>query len=164
MAIKLLISQNSVIHKPCHDLESIFFVFIYLCTNLNGPGSPRPLCELRELQSLPIASWFNPTFSIEQLGADKISALMLIKQCILPFFSEYFNDLKPCALKLFNAIYPTLSSLLRPQDVCHDDIIQIFNDTLKELPAEPTEPTTSSSSARPQKRSLGMHNNSLHFS
>jgi protein kinase-like protein len=164
MAVELLISQTPVFHKPRHDLESIFFVLVYLCSNLSGPQVPRPLSELQKLQSLPIASWFNPAFSIERLGADKISALMLINQRITPYFSEYFNDLKPCALKLYHALFPTFQSLLHPPEISHDDIIQIFDDTLKDLPAVDRIPTPSSGPSRQRKRSLGIHDNSLYFS
>jgi hypothetical protein len=169
MSIELLTSPNPVFHKPRHDLESIFFIFIYLCTNLSGPGLPRPLSELQELESLPIASWFNPDFSMERLGADKISAMMLIKQRIIPYFSDYFNDLKSCALKLYSAVYPTVSSLLEPVEIPHDTIIQIFNDTLKKLPevdsvSIASSSRTSSSRQRRRKNSLGIHDNALHFS
>lgn len=166
MAIELLISQTPVFHKSCHDIESIFFVFIYLCTNLSGPGVPRPLCELREFRSLPMASWFNPAFSMQRLGADKISALALFEQRITPYFSEYFNDLKPCARKLLDAIYPSFSALLHPRETCHDDIIQIFSDTLNDLPEIESDFATvrSPGSARQSKHSLGIHDNSLFFS
>jgi Fungal protein kinase len=173
MSIELLVSRKPVYHKPRHDLESIFFVFIYLCTNLSGPGLPRPLHELQKLESLPIASWFNPDFSMERLGADKISAMMLINQRIIPYFADYFLDLKSCAFDLYKAIYPTFQSLLEPVDVPHDTIIQIFNDTLKKLPEVDFVPTASSSQAsksttstgrRQRKRSLGIHDNTLHFS
>ena len=156
MAIELLISPEPIFHKPRHDLESIFFVFIYLCTNLSGPGSTRSLQELRELESLPIAAWFNPAYSLERLGADKISALMLMSQRILPYFSPYFNDLKNCATKLFHAIFPDTMSLLHPPNIRHNDIIQIFDDTLAELPID--EPRTSTPQ---QKCSLGMHDDAL---
>jgi len=69
---------------------------------------------------------------------------MLIHQRILPYFAEYFNDLKPCAIRLYNTIYPTHSSLLDPKEILHDEIIKIFNEVLENLPE--VEPPASSSS------------------
>jgi hypothetical protein len=167
MAIELLVSQTPVYHKARHDIESIFFVFIYLCTNLSGPGVPRSLSELREIRSIPLASWFNPASSMQRLGSDKISSLALFEQRITPYFAEYFKDLKPCARKLLNAIYPNFRSLLHPSDIIHhDDIIQIFSDTLKDLPEIESDFATvrfAGSGRRQRKRSLGIHDNSLCF-
>jgi hypothetical protein len=159
MSIELLISRSPVFHKARHDIESVFFVFIYLCTNLSGPGVPRPLQELQELRSLPIASWFNPISSMERLGADKLSAMALIDQRIIPYFAEYFDDLKPCALDLYRAIYPSFSSLVHPTDISHDAIIQIFDRTLENLPEVDSLPIASLRTPRVRKRSLGIHDN-----
>lgn len=136
MAIELLVSKESIFHKPRHDLESIFFVFVYICTNLSGPGAPRPVQELRELKSLPIASWFNSASSLQRLGLDKLGDVMLFEERIIPYFSPYFQDLKPCANKLCKLFFPTMSSLLRPEAVLHDAVIKVFDDTLKQLPAD----------------------------
>jgi len=135
MAIELLISQKSIFHKPCHDLESVFFVLVYLCTNLSGPGAPRLLKEIQKLKSLPIAAWFSPMLSIQRLGIDKLGDMLLFDQHILPYFSLYFQDLQYCALKLCKLFFPTMSSLLCPETVLHDAVIKIFDDTLKQLPA-----------------------------
>ena len=95
VSIKLLISQKAVYHKPEHDLELIFFVFIYLCTNLSGPKVAHTVSELREFKSLPMASWFNPAVSLQRLGSDKMSTIMLFNLCILPYFTKYFLNPAP---------------------------------------------------------------------
>ena len=136
MAIELLVSQDAIYHRAHHDLESVFFILIYLCTNLSGPGTVRPLSELQDIPSLTIASWFNPAASLQRLGADKISSMILFEQRILSYFSPYFEDLKPCVVKFFKAIYPDLSLLVSPRNASHDDIIKILNDTLQQLPVD----------------------------
>jgi hypothetical protein len=101
---------------------------------------------------------------MERLGADKISAMMLIRQRILPYFAEYFNDLKPCALQLYDAIYPSPSSLLHPREILHDEIIKIFNGVLETLPeVDPPASSGGTRRSRQRKRSLGMHDNTLDF-
>ena len=161
MAIELLISQKSIFHKPRHDLESVFFVLVYLCTNLSGPGAPRLLEEIQKLKSLPITAWFSPTLSIQQLGIDKLGDMLLFDQRILPYFSPYFQDLQHCALELCKLFFPTMSSLLRPETVLHDAVIKIFDDTLKQLPA--VKPPFAHSSHQ-RKCSLGIHDNTLNYS
>ena len=163
MSIQLLLSQNDVFHTPSHDLESIFFVFIYICTNLSGPQVPRPLSELRELKSLPMAAWFNPASSMERLGSDKMASMMLFTQRILPYFAEYFHDLKPCALRLKSTIYPTPTSLVDPIVVSHDEIIQIFDEALDTLPSEPVPDQADQAIQVGLKCQLGMHDNALNF-
>src|ERR1700733_13885162 len=134
MAIELLVSSDAIYHRAHHDLESVFFVLIYLGTNLKGPGTVCPLSELRDIPSLPIASWFDPAASLQRVGADKISSMILFEQRILSYFSPYFEDLKPCVVQFFKAIYPDLSLLVSPRDTSHDDIIKILHDTLQQLP------------------------------
>jgi hypothetical protein len=165
VSIELLISQKAVYHKPEHDLESIFFVFIYLCTNLSGPKVARTVSELQEFKSLPMASWFNPAVSLQRLGSDKISAMMLFELRILPYFAKYFDDLKPCALELCQAIYPTPSTLLQPEGISHDKIIEIFNKALEFLPEEgsSSSPSDLAIDQVGRKRHLGIHDNALNF-
>ena len=154
-----------------HDLESIFYVFIFLCTNLSGAKVPCPLPELRELKSLPMASWFNPASSTERLGAawDKMASMMLFEQCILPYFAKYFVDLILCARQLRNAIYPEPTSLVEPIDISHDGIIRIFDEALDTLPSVSSVPMASSGPPDQAnqtnqvglKRQFGTHDNLL---
>ncbi len=43
MAIEILNSTGCISHHPRHDLESILYVIIYICTFTNGPNSLRQI-------------------------------------------------------------------------------------------------------------------------
>jgi hypothetical protein len=166
MSTELLLSQIPVFHKPSHDLESVFFIFVYLCTNLGGPNVPRSATELQILKTLPMASWFNAASSMERLGSDKMASMLLFEQRILPYFAGYFEDLKPCARQLYNTFYPNSDVLIQHRvNISHDEIIRIFNETLETLPPAPSGPPDQADQVNQVglKRHLGIHDNSLNF-
>src|ERR1700751_2459670 len=112
MAIELLTSKGRIIHKPRYDLESLFFVLIYLCTNVQGPGCLRNVEEFEQFDSVPMTSWFDPKSSFMRLGLDKASAMIPFDPRILPYFSSYFDEIKPCIKSLHLALFPTVESVL----------------------------------------------------
>jgi hypothetical protein len=58
MAIEALLSfDQTFVHKPQHDLESILYIILYICTFVRGPGLL--LYESEVPRSLPIRTWFN---------------------------------------------------------------------------------------------------------
>ena len=132
MAVELLLDGKKVTHRPSHDLESLFYVLIYICTNLGGPGTPRSLDELLEFTSLPIAAWFIPETSFEGLATSKLGVAHAFERRIVDRFSPYFTDIKPCVMELFRAMYPNGPQI--KSALTHDRMIDIFSETLKTLP------------------------------
>lgn len=116
-----------------------------------------------------MATWFNPVHSLQRLGADKMSSIILFKLRILPYFAKYFNDLRTCATELCEAIYPTTPSMVKPMKISHDKIVEIFNKALETLPDEGSASSDLAIDQADQaaqvgrKRHLGMHDNSLNF-
>ena len=104
MAIELLMKRSKIQHAAHHDLESLFFVLIYICTNLSGPGTIRTREELQVHSSIPLSAWFKASSSLHQVGIAKAGALCDIDMNILEPFAPYFENLKPCIVKLFHAI------------------------------------------------------------
>jgi Fungal protein kinase len=104
MSVELLTNQGKIRHDYYHDLESLFFVLVYLCTNLSGPGTIRSQEELKVFSSIPLSSWFKIS-SLHQIGINKAGALCNFRMNVLNFFAPYFEDLKPCMIQLFNAMY-----------------------------------------------------------
>ena len=47
MAIELLVKNNKLCHAAHHNLESLFFILIYICTNSSGPGTIQTQEELQ---------------------------------------------------------------------------------------------------------------------
>jgi hypothetical protein len=163
MAIELLNKTSATPHAAHHDLESLFYVLIYICTNLSGPGTIRTREELKVHGSIPLTAWFKASYSLNEIGISKSGALCDIKSHILRSFAPYFEDLKPCVMKLNNAIY---SSPGVPRPVSHDKMIEIFTETLDSLPHETAsipafESLTVTSYSRARKHSLGIHDRNL---
>lgn len=81
---------------------------------------------------------------------------------ILNYFAPYFADLKPCMIKLFQAMYHKKSG--NPAHISHDTMIDIFTRTLEPLDDEKGmshdfQLLLVNSPSRLQKHSLGIHNN-----
>ena len=38
MSVYVLDMDNNLTQRPCHDLESIFYVMFYMCMMYKGPG------------------------------------------------------------------------------------------------------------------------------
>ncbi|KAF8220012.1 hypothetical protein L208DRAFT_1178935, partial [Tricholoma matsutake] len=89
-------------HASHHDLESLFFVLIYICTNLSGPGAIQTQEELHQFSSIPL-SWFQTSNSLHAIGTAKLGAMCELDLLILRFFAPYFEDLKECVEKLLKA-------------------------------------------------------------
>jgi Fungal protein kinase len=132
MAVELLLEGKNVTHRPSHDLESLFYVLVYICTNLGGPGTPRTLEELLDFTSLPIAAWFVPETSFEGLATSKLGLAHAFEKRIVDRFSPYFTDIKPCVMELFRAMYPNGPQV--KSALTHDRMIEIFTATLEKLP------------------------------
>jgi len=64
IAIELLISQGTIYHKAQHDLKSLFYVLIYICTNIQSPGCLWELGKLEQFESVPMSSWFDAKSSL----------------------------------------------------------------------------------------------------
>lgn len=133
MAVELLLEggKGGVTHRPSHDLESLFYVLIFICTNLEGPGLPRRLDDLLNFTSLPIAAWFATETSFEGLATSKLGIAFAFQKRIVDRFSPYFDDIKPCVMNLFHAMYPNGPQI--KSALTHDAMINIFDATLESL-------------------------------
>ena len=132
MAAELLLKGNKVTHRPAHDLESLFYVLTFICTNLTGPNTPCLLDELLNFSSLPMAAWFAPDTSFEGLATSKLDIAHAFESHIVDRFSPYFTDIKPCVMELFKALYPDGPQIT--SSLTHDRMIEIFTATLEKLP------------------------------
>ena len=139
MALDILLSRaKRVQHKPQFDLESLFYVLIYLCINLKGPQNQIHTADNLSFSSFPVAEWFSAEGSFTHLGHMKLSHLQTFETSVLDFFAPYFNDLKPCIRALHLALCPTGD--LHNSPITHDKMIAIFKDILSTLPIVETLP------------------------
>jgi hypothetical protein len=157
MAIKLLLEGTAVTHRPFHDLKSLFYVLVFICTNLEGPSTPRLLADLMTFTSLPLAGWFTAGASLESLGTNKLGLAHAFEKHIVGCFILYFTDLKPYVMDLFYAMY--LNSLQVKSTLTHDDMIKIFTETLEKLPPHDAKFNTGKKKSSIRKHLLSIYDN-----
>lgn len=105
MAIEALLNPNFV-HKPQHDLESILYVIICICTFVPGPGLSLYESDIAP----PIRSWFSGG-GIREIGYRKSAHVDRYDIDILPNFAPYWHDFAPFVGDLIKACFPVKSRL-----------------------------------------------------
>ena len=120
MAVEALLGINQTfIHKPQHDLESILYIILYFCTFVCGPGLPPS-----QHASPPIRTWFCSN-DITEIGYQKLAHLECYKIAILPYFTPYWCDFTPFVSDLIMACFPVRVRL--PSDLRYDQMLRILN-------------------------------------
>ena len=134
MALDVLIGESGGIqHEPRFDLESLFYVLIYLCINLKGPENRvRPTDDMSKFKSFPVAEWFKADGSFRCLGRAKLSQLQTFEDSIVPYISPYFWDVLPCIRKFHKALCP--GGDWRNSPITHHQVISIFEEALGSFP------------------------------
>jgi len=126
MAIEALLGINrTFVHEPRHDLESILYIILYVCTFVCGPGLP--LLRSRQLEthpvSPPIRTWFCDA-GIREIGSRKLAHLECYEAAILPYFTPYWRDFAPFAKELIILCFPVKAFL--PNDFQYNQFLQIL--------------------------------------
>jgi hypothetical protein len=136
MAIEALIAEKneSFEHLPRHDLESILYVILVICTFTKGPNIPRPDHDTPD--TLSMKTWFS-TAPIQTIGLIKTGHMCRPERAIIPGFTEYWEDFGPFALELLQLCFPPDSNRTGPNKLTHKGMLSILNKaikTVKELP------------------------------
>ena len=146
MAIEILFEGAKVPQCITHDLESLFYVLIWICTMYKEPWNHERVFHKEE--HLPLFSWYDNTSGRLDINADTKSrhcgTLATFTMRILNHFAPYFDDLKECCLGLWSLFFS------EPRvDISHDEMHDIHQKTLNglslETPAEnPVTPQSAS--------------------
>ncbi|KAG6808441.1 hypothetical protein H0H92_004111 [Tricholoma furcatifolium] len=149
MALPLLLHASP--HRVAYDLESLFYVLVYVCTNYEKLDPP--VVRERGLLSAssryaPISAWFQ-ALPFRDLGCLKFTQLHFnMEGFVLEYVSEYFHPLRDTLRKLWIALYPSITSpnkgdmppavirmmetKIEPAEAC-DNFITIFQDAILAL-------------------------------
>ncbi|KAG6824078.1 hypothetical protein H0H92_008056, partial [Tricholoma furcatifolium] len=152
MALPLLLHASP--HRVAYDLESLFYVLVYVCTNYEKLDPP--VVRERGLLSAssryaPISAWFQ-ALPFRDLGCLKFTQLHFnMEGFVLEYVSKYFHPLRDALRKLWIALYPSIVSSNRgdippglicvmekkiePNEAC-DKFITIFQDTILVLASQ----------------------------
>jgi hypothetical protein len=90
-------------HGSEHDLESLFYILIWICTNQAGPhGLPR--MDLQFDKDIPVLDWIVPARSYRQVAQDEVGQCAFSKifvSDILLFYHGYFEDMQQRTTRAF---------------------------------------------------------------
>jgi hypothetical protein len=121
MAIENLLNPTSV-HKPRHDLESLLYIILSICTFVQGPGLSLHESDMARV-SLPIRSWFSND-GIREIGLRKMRHLKRYDTVILPYFASYWHDFAPFVGDLIMACFPIKPHL--PNQLQYENVLGIL--------------------------------------
>ncbi|KDR76379.1 hypothetical protein GALMADRAFT_140084 [Galerina marginata CBS 339.88] len=131
MAIDMLLGGKK--HEPRHDLESFFYVLLWICWNYAGPKNTGR--RNFDIMATGVRDWIYSD-DFEETGTAKFEKMTAsgaaFKRGSLKLFAPYFEDLKVCVTKLRDLIFHDYGE----QDISHQGVIDILKETLKTLPDE----------------------------
>jgi hypothetical protein len=134
MAYEILQKGSQIAHRASHDLESLFYVLIWICVNYTGPrGAMRKDWDVMR-DAAPLGRWLNPWKDFLEVADTKLGQFTYANQFesqILPLFSDYFGNLKQCCLDLRGIFYPAQGP---GPDVKHQEMLSILQRALDRLP------------------------------
>ncbi|KDR73910.1 hypothetical protein GALMADRAFT_35750, partial [Galerina marginata CBS 339.88] len=105
MAIETLWGEK---HLPRHDLQSFFYVLLWICWNYAGPNNAeRQNIDLMENQA---KHWIcGDGLDFENIGNAKAQQMTadraVFRRSTLGMFAPYFEDLKDCVMKLRDKLF-----------------------------------------------------------
>jgi hypothetical protein len=135
-------------HQPHHDLESILYVILYVCTYFKEPNNVRLSTDFPQMSSVPLERWFRRD-NVKDIGRHKIGMMVTSESSILAKFTPYWDDFVPFVRRLIRSCFPHF-----PDFVCqidHDGMIAILNEAYDTV-EEPTLAAMPDESHVPSKR------------
>lgn len=137
MAIEALLTiDQTFVHKLQHDLESILYVILYICTVVHSPGLQLHKLDVTHHLSPPITTWFCNN-SIRELGYRKLAHLENYDVAILPYFTAYWHDFLPFVKDLIITCFPVEACF--PNDFQYDQALRILKTAYNSV-GEPASP------------------------
>jgi hypothetical protein len=138
MALELLLYGER--HRAIHDVESLAYVLMFICSHLVGPRNSIRNPPLYGKDSMfhpsPIKEWLTAT-RLSPLGIQKYGhTIGHLDEFILPHFSPYFDQLKPHVVAMWNVIFPSRLHGIPAgkkgvqSDATFGDIINVFKTAL----------------------------------
>src|ERR1700677_4044368 len=90
-------AAGNVKHRPCHDLESIFYVLLYVCTFFEAAGK----VTARNTLSAPMKSWFDGSVDFKLMADLKSGQIHQFNTHLHNSVTFEFQDLIPCLFAMF---------------------------------------------------------------
>ena len=141
-------SSSTFTHQAVHDMESFFWVLMYICLTRKGPGGARrdeldhednPSDHTKELRHI-IYCLFDCNW--EPLTRNKTRVLTSgndLEDFILPYFHPYFDDLKDLMRKWRELLCRAHEFHLAECDTIHDQSLRLIEEALDKIRSKVTE-------------------------
>ena len=147
MAIEILLQKGRTFHHCLrHDLESLYFVIIWICSHMEGPE-----VERKDAAGLYVREWSNLEASLKHLGHIKLAHMDDMEDTILPEIPSYWEDFKPFIWELKQAFFPVRAAI--PNCITPEKITEILERALETVQECPS----SGPSVEPTIRDVEMH-------
>jgi hypothetical protein len=147
MAIEILLEMGRTFHHHLrHDLESVLYVIIWMCTHMEGPE-----VERKDSTKLTIRKWSNMELDLRELGHLKSGHIDDADRAIIREFTPYWSDFGPFVLKLIRAFFPSRAS--EANSINPDVMVSILEAAEKHV----KEPPSSGLSVEPTDVETEMH-------
>jgi hypothetical protein len=131
MAREVLREGPTAENRPTHDLESLFYVLLWVCSNYSGPNNA--VREDKYRKRMPIMRWVDALLDLDEISDTKaghISSDEYFSRRILDHYAPYFEDLKECSNEL-RCLFAVPNV-----DVTHDTMLVILRRTFVQLKPE----------------------------
>ena len=124
MALEIMLNGGKKFrHELRHDLESIFYVLVWVCCHMLGPE-----VERHDAHGLPIREWCNMGSNLRKLGLVKLSHIADSEDSLLGHFTTYWNDFKPFIRSLITAFWP--NGFRNPNSITSEKMLMILREAL----------------------------------
>lgn len=126
MALEIMLQEGKdFIHELRHDLESLFYVIIWMCNHMTAAGVERELAK----GNIPhIRGWCDMSLSLRQLGHLKLAHIMDAERIILAEFTPYWEDFKPFTRRLLAEFFPVNPAA--PNKITSETMVAILKEAL----------------------------------
>ncbi|KAG6823382.1 hypothetical protein H0H92_010430 [Tricholoma furcatifolium] len=148
-------------HQAIHDMESLFWVLVYLCMTRRGPGMDMRRDELRDPNvdlSRAVDQYFDgDSQTLRRRKGGLLKHPELIEEEIIKHFHPYFDGLKPLVRKWWKIL--NLGYRYRAKEFynIHAYLIRTINEAVASLPQETNQSDTDRELARRLKsKTMGL--------
>lgn len=112
-------------HKPKHDLESLFYVILNICTYVSAPGRLRGSVAGQDEESVCINEWW-ATYDYNLIFRSKAIQMSAFDTFILERLPPYWNDFHQVLIDLRNVIWPAQYVLASKNSATHDKFLEVL--------------------------------------
>ncbi|APA16230.1 hypothetical protein sscle_16g110000 [Sclerotinia sclerotiorum 1980 UF-70] len=135
MAIEVLEGKG---HTYRHDLESFFYVFLWICVRYGYEGTGRPkLNKLMRPKTNLLRGWYTGTYT--EIARNKVGDMGKNRfENIIAEFAPKFENLKPLAREPRSILFPIrdgdiFTGTFHDSDIMYDRMIKVFDNAIRSI-------------------------------